>query len=64
MSRIWDCTGVPCPSCGAGVGRRCRPLGPPYKVRSKRLEVDVPHVTRLNMWRHKRRLDEESLRSD
>jgi len=54
MSKIWDCIAVSCPGCGVPSGQRCKPLGPPYKVRSKRLEVAYPHVTRINKWRRER----------
>ena len=48
--KMWDCIAVSCPSCDAPAGQRCKPLGPPYKVRSKRLEVSVPHVLRIRKY--------------
>ncbi len=48
--KMWDCVAVACPSCDAAVGVRCQPLKPPYKVRSKRLEVDAPHAQRSRVY--------------
>lgn len=50
-SKKWNCIAVSCPSCDAKVDARCKPLGPPYKVRSKKTAVDNPHVTRVNKYR-------------
>lgn len=55
MSKMWECIAVCCPSCNAPAGQHCKPLSAPYKVRSKRLEVDYPHVTRLNKYRREPR---------
>lgn len=47
ISKIWYCISVACPSCGAKEGEKCKPLGPPYKVRSRRTEVTSPHSCRM-----------------
>lgn len=52
--KLWDCIAVSCPSCDAAIGQRCKPLGPPYKVRSTRAEVAVPHTMRLRLHNLKR----------
>jgi hypothetical protein len=53
--KMWDCIAVSCPSCDAPVGQRCKPLSSPYKVRSTRLEVDVPHVLRFRKWNREKK---------